>query len=97
MRRIVGGLAPPLSGLGWAVRVGILGVRVGPYLGLKGYGDRIGTGEWRPMVMIFFRALWAGGEAHSRLAEIDEERYGVLTGQGEEANGKVNGVELNEI
>lgn len=45
-----------------------------------------------------FRALWAGGgEAHSRLAEIDEERYGVLTGQGEEANGKVNGVEPNEI
>jgi len=38
-----------------------------------------------------------GGEAHSRLAEIDEERYGVLTGQGEGANGKVNGVEPNEI
>lgn len=78
----------------WPLRYLVL---AGPYLGLKGYGDRIGTGEWRPMVMIFFRALWAGGEAHSRLAEIDEERYGVLTGQGEEANGKVNGVELNEI
>ena len=36
-------------------------------------------------------------KAHSRLAEIDEERYRVLTGQGEEANGKVDGVGSNEI
>ena len=33
---------------------------------------------------------------HSRLAEIDE-KYRVLTGQGENAKGEVNGVEPNEI
>jgi hypothetical protein len=84
-------LAHPLSDLGWAVEVKVLR--------LKGYENRIDTDRWRPMIMSLSElyGLEERKKAHSRLAEIDEERYRVLTGQGEEANGKVEGVESNEI
>lgn len=90
---------PSLSDLGWAVEVKVLRVHLEPYLRLEGYENRIDTDKWRPMIMSFSElyGLEERKKAHSRLAEIDEERYRVLTGQGEEANGKVNGVEPNEI
>ena len=84
-------LAPPLSDLGWAVEAKVLR--------LKGYENRIDTDRWRPIIMSLsgLYGLEERKKAHSRLAEIDEERYRVLTGKGEEANGKVDGVESNEI
>jgi hypothetical protein len=91
VHRIMRDLAHPLSDLGWAVEVKVLR--------LKGYENRIDTDRWRPMIMSLSElyGLEERKKAHSRLAEIDEERYRVLTGQGEEANGKVEGVESNEI
>lgn len=55
--------------------------------------------KWRPMIMSFSElyGLEERKKAHSRLAEINEEKYRVLTRQGEEAKGEVNGVEPNEI
>jgi len=78
--------------------VKVLSVHVEPYLRLEGYENRIDTDKWRPMIMSFSE-LYGLEErkVYSRLAEIDEEKYRVLTGQGDEAKGEVNGVEPNEI
>lgn len=88
--RIMKDLAPPLSDLGWVLEVKIMRVHMEPYLRLKGYENRIDTEKWRSMIMSFSElyGLEERKKAHSRLAEINEERYRVLTGQGEETNGK---------
>jgi hypothetical protein len=50
------------------------------------------------MVMNFLKlyGLEERKKVHSRLAEIDE-KYRVLTGQGEDAKGEANRVDPNEI
>lgn len=99
VHRIMRDLAPPLSDLGWVIEVKVLRVPVEPYLRLEGYENRIDTDKWRPMIMSFSElyGLEERKKVNSRLAEIDEEKYRVLTGQGEETKREVDGVKLNEI
>ena len=99
VHHIMRDLAPLLSDLGWAIEVKVLRVHVEPYLRLGGYENRTGTDKWRPMIMNFSElyGLEERKKVHSGLAERDEEKYRVLTGQGEEAKGEVNGVKPNEI
>ena len=82
VHRIMRDLAPTLSNLGWAVEVKVLRVHVEPYLRLEKYENRIDTDKWRPMIMSFSKldGLGEREKAHSRLAEIGEGGYRVLTG-----------------
>lgn len=82
-----------------AIEVEIVRISVHDDIRLAGYKNRIDTDKWRPMIMSFSElyGLRDGKLVHSRLAEIEEEKYRFLTDTGkqqEEEEEECNGSQL---
>lgn len=60
-----------------SVEVEIVRVKIHDYLRLEGHPNRVNAEKWKPMIMMFsdFFGLRDGKLAHSRLADIEEEKY----------------------
>jgi flavin reductase (DIM6/NTAB) family NADH-FMN oxidoreductase RutF len=73
--RFLGG--QPYEGVILAIEVEILRVKVHNELRMEGHPNRINAEKWKPMIMMFcdFFGLRDGKVTHSRLAEIEEEKY----------------------
>lgn len=73
-----------LTGFIMAVEVRILRTYVTPNLRLAGTGNenKVDTDKWKPMIMCFqhMYGLGEGKLLHSRLADIEEEKYRMPTG-----------------
>ena len=70
-----------IQGLLVAIEVRILRVSIHEELRLEGHRNRIDADNWKPLIMMFcdFYGLKDGKVKHSRLAEIEEEKYRGLT------------------